>query len=154
MPDRSGREVIEAFIDIQNRQDWDRLVEVLHPDYVEELPQSGERFRGIANARAQRENYPGGAFQSPVERRDLAGGEDRWVMTPAFTLIRVTGTSDRYTYVLRTRYPDGSFWFVVALAELRDGLIARSTLYFAPDFPAPDWRAPFRESIEPSGSRS
>jgi hypothetical protein len=33
----------------------------------------------------------------------------------------------------------------VNIYELRDGKLARSRAFFAPEFDAPDWRAPFRE---------
>jgi hypothetical protein len=148
MAERTEREQIERFIDLMNQRAWDRLGEVLHPEFVEDWPQSGERIRGIVNMRAVREQYPGGALD--VVKRDLVGAEDEWVLTPAYTTVRVIGTSDQYTLVLRTRYPDGSDWFLVCVLEFKGGLIARMTTYFAPDFPAPDWRAPFRETIPPA----
>jgi hypothetical protein len=46
-----------------------------HPDYVLEMPQSGERIRGEANVRAFREGHP-----SPptVRPRRLVGAGDVW----------------------------------------------------------------------------
>lgn len=147
MSERSPREVIERYVELMNARAWDRLGEVLHHDYVEDYPQSGERIQGIPNAIAMREQYPGGEQLGKVERHAVVGADDRWVVTPSWTVVRIMGTSDRYTYVLRTRYPDGSNWFIIALIELADGLISHATAYFAPDFPAPDWRAPFREVL-------
>ncbi len=147
MPQRNGREVIETFLEIQSRKEWDRLPEVLDPGYVETYPQSGETIRGIENARAVREDYPGGrGGLSPVIRHDVVGAADRWVMSPSFTVMRIEGSSDRYTYVLKTRYPDGSDWYVISIVDVPDGLITRASAYFAPEFPAPDWRAPYREA--------
>ncbi len=148
MAERTEREQIERFVDLMNQRAWDQLGEVLHPEFVEDWPQSGERIRGIANMRSVREQYPGGALD--IAKRDLVGAEDKWVLTPAYTTVRVTGTSDQYTLVLRARYPDGSDWFLVSVLEFKGGLVARATTYFAPDFPAPDWRAPFRETIPPA----
>lgn len=144
MPERNARDVIEHYVELMGNRAWDRFGEVLHPDYVEEYPQSGERIVGLSNARELRAQYPGGVQQ--IERRDVVGGEDRWVMTPSFTLVRIEGTSDRYTYVMRTRYPDGSMWFIITIIRLKDGLIHDATTYFAPDFAAPDWRKQYRES--------
>ncbi len=150
MPDRNGRAVIERYIELMNLGEFSRFGEVLDPDCVEEYPQSGERFRGIANIRATREHYPGGLEGQNISQHEVIGGEDRWVVAPNFTTIRITGESDRFTYVLRTTYPDGSDWYVLALIDLRDGLIVRATTYFAPVFAAPEWRAPYREA--PQGS--
>jgi len=144
----SGRAVIERYIELMNRNEFSRLNEVLHPDCVEELPQSGERFRGLAAIRATRENYPGELQAQRIRQLNLTGGQERWAVTPNFTTVRITGEDDRFSYVLTTTYPDGSDWHLIAFVDLRDGLIAKATVYFAPTFPAPDWRAPYREPLE------
>jgi hypothetical protein len=36
---------------------------------------------------------------------------------------------------------------ILTVVELRGELVSRVRAYFAPDFPAPDWRAPYREPI-------
>jgi hypothetical protein len=43
-----------------NAGDLDGVEALMHPDFYEDYPQSGERIRGAANARAEVENYPGG----------------------------------------------------------------------------------------------
>ena len=98
-------------------------------------------------------NYPGGLEAGRVapEGARIFGGEDRWVMTPSFTVLRVTGTSDVYTVVTKAHYPDGSEWYVVAIAQLKDSLIWRQTTFFAPTFEAPAWRAQWVERIESGG---
>ena len=40
-------------------QDIDAIADLMHDDYVEEYPQSGERFVGKEYARVVYENYPG-----------------------------------------------------------------------------------------------
>jgi ketosteroid isomerase-like protein len=130
--------------DIISRQQWDRLGEVLNEDAVFEYPQSGERFRGLANIRGQFENYPdmepGKSYLAEVH------SDDAYALTPSYTLIRVEGTGQKGTSVVRVRYPDGSDWWAVNLYELRDGRVSRFRTYFARDFDAPDWRAPYREA--------
>jgi ketosteroid isomerase-like protein len=121
--------------------------EVFTEDFVDEYPQSGEVIRGRNNLRAMMENRPGlpsetGPDLSSVRAR--AGDEHR-VLAPLFTVVRVQGRGDAGTTSLRARYPDGSWWWIVVVYELRDGRIARSTSFFAPEFEAPDWRAPFVE---------
>ena len=133
-----------GFGDVMNRHDWDRLGDFVGPDAVFEYPQSGERFRGLANIRAQLENYPGLEEGSSEVSEIIAG--TTYALTPSYTVIAIDGTGDRGTAVVRVRYADGSWWWALNLYELRDGRIARARTYFAPDFEAPDWRAPYREA--------
>jgi hypothetical protein len=134
--------------EIMNRGDWDALREVYHDDYVEEYPQSGEVIRGLANVRAIREKYPGGgvvpdAVDTPTSR--VISGAAEWVRTPAFTVYRVGGTGDTATATFRSRYPDGSTWWIITIFEVRGDKIAKGTMFFAPMFDPPDWRAAYRE---------
>ena len=62
---------------------------LLAEDAIEVYPESGERFRGRANLRAIIEQYPGGEAMKPPAIDDLIGVEDRWVMTPAFSAMKV-----------------------------------------------------------------
>jgi hypothetical protein len=143
MTARSSRDVVLEYIDAMNASDWDRLRRVLHPDYVEDYPQSAERVRGAENAIAIRRHYPAEASQS-IDRR-LVGGAEQWVLAPNFTAIRVTGDGDVLTAIVRARYPDG-FWYVITVAEVEGEQIRRVTAYFAPHLDAPEWR---KELVEP-----
>jgi hypothetical protein len=71
--------------------DWELLRRVCQPDYVEEWHQSGERINGLENFIAIHENYPGGTPQS--ERERVVGSEDKWVLTPPFTPLRIVGAA-------------------------------------------------------------
>lgn len=135
--------VMPRMADVISRHEWDRLSEVFHEDAVLEYPQSGERFRGLANIRAQFENYPN--MDPGTSELSEVIGDEAYALTPSYTLIRVEGSGLRGTAVIRIQYPDGSWWWAVNLTELRDGRISRSRTFFAPDFEAPDWRAPYRE---------
>jgi hypothetical protein len=147
MAERSPREVFHTYIEAVTRRDWDALRNVTHPDFVEEYPQSGERIRGLANLRAILENYPGGLETATLDRVRIVGTEDRWVMTPSFTVVHMVGTGDTYTGVASSRYPDGSEWFVVSLAKIKDGKLWRAETYFAPKFEAPEWRSKWVERV-------
>lgn len=136
--------VMRAMSEVITTHAWDRLPEVLHEDVVFEYPQSGEVFRGVANVRAQFENYPN--MDPGTSRLAEVIGDEAYALTPSYTVIRVEGTGLKATGVVRVRYPDGSNWWAVNLFELRDGRISRLRAYFAPDFEAPAWRAPYRES--------
>ncbi len=136
--------VMRAFSETLTQHDWDRLNEVFHEDAVLEFPQSGEVFRGVTNIRAQFENYPN--MDPGTSELAEVIGEETYALTPSYTLIKVEGTGVKGTAVVRVRYPDDSHWWAVNLFEVRDGRIKRSRTYFAPDFEAPNWRAPYREA--------
>jgi len=132
------------------RGDLSVIEEVFTEDFVDEYPQSGEIVRGRNNLRAMMEHRPGltsdtGPDLSTVRAR---AGDEHKVLAPLFTVVRVQGRGDAGTTTLRARYPDGSWWWIVVVYELRDGRIARSTSFFAPQFEAPAWRAPFVERRE------
>jgi len=99
-------------------------------DYVMEMPQSGERFRGRENLRAMQRTYPITAPPSVRLRRVLVR-DGLWV---------VEGAID---------YGDGPALDVVMILELRDGRMWRDRWYFAEPFEAPGWRAQWVERMEP-----
>lgn len=125
-------------------QDWDHLSQAFDADAVLEYPQSGEVFRGLANIRGQFENYPN--LEPGTSHLEEIFGGTTYAMTPSYTVIAVKGSGDQATAVIRVRYPDGSWWWAVNLYEVRGERVTRMRVYFAPDFPAPDWRAPYREA--------
>jgi hypothetical protein len=89
---------------------------VRHPeDYVMEMPQSGERFRGRENMRAFQEAYHLSPPPSIRVRRVLVR-EGSWV---------VEGVAD---------YGGGQVYDVVLILELRDGKMWRDRWYFAEPF--------------------
>jgi hypothetical protein len=113
---------------------------------VLEWPQSGERIRGINNVLAVLENYPG---LPRVDVRRVAGDEDKWVLTPIWTPLRIIGTGDVYTVESRIAYPNGELWSAVTILQLQDGKVSKVTEYFAPPFPPAEWRSQWVEKIEP-----
>jgi hypothetical protein len=121
--------------------------EVFTEDFVDEYPQSGEVIRGRRNLKAMMEARPGrpGEHGPDLASVRARAGDELRVVAPLFTVVRVQGRGDAGTTTLRARYPDGSWWWIVVVYELRDGRIARSTSFFAPTFEAPGWRAPYVE---------
>ena len=71
----------------------------------------------------------------------MIGSEDRWVVTPAFNLLRIEGGGDTFMGVQKARYPDGSHWHVVTIGEIRDGKIWRTQTFFGQAFEPPAWRS-------------
>ena len=101
---------------------------VRHQDYVMEMPQSGERFRGRENMRAFQEAHP--TPPASLQVRRVLVKEGLWV---------VEGVID---------YGDGRVFDVVVISELRDGKMWRDRWYFAEPFEAPEWRAQWVERME------
>lgn len=83
----------------------------------------------------------------PVETRRIVGSEDRWVLTPSFTPLRITGTVDVYTVEKSGAYPSGDRVHAISILALRDGKVHRQTTYFAPPFETPQWRAKWVERM-------
>jgi hypothetical protein len=138
------REIMRGLAEVIDSHAWERLAEYVHEDAVFEYPQSGERFRGLDNIRAQFTNYPG--LEPGSSHLEEVIGGTTYALTPMYTVIAVEGSGKRGTAVIRVGYPDGSLWWAVNIYEVRDNRIARSRSFFAPDFEPPDWRAPYREA--------
>jgi hypothetical protein len=101
---------------------------VRHPDYVMEMPQSGERIRGRDAMRAMQEAFP---TPPRIRLRRVVGSGRVWV---------VEGVND---------YGEDDVWQVVLTLELDDdGRIVRDTRYYAQPIEAPAWRAGW---VEPLG---
>jgi hypothetical protein len=140
------RELLGRLYDAFNRADYDEAMTLLHPDFTEEWPQSGERIHGPANLRAILENYPGGvSFEATPAYH---GRDEEWAITPGYTVIRVTEAGDSGTGVIKLRYGDGSEWWMLALFELKDDLLYRQTTFFAGPFDPPEWRAQWVERTD------
>lgn len=145
MATSDNRELIDRFFDALNARRFEDIAELTHPDVVQEWPQSGERIRGLKNFRAVLENYP----ELPnVGLRRVVGAEDKWVLTPTWTPLRITGTGDTYTVESRIAYPNGEVWSGVSVLEFRDGKMSNATEYFAAPFPAAEWRSQWVEKME------
>src|SRR6185369_470411 len=94
MAQPSNREIVEEFVRAIEAKDIDAQCALLADDFVDEMPQSGERTRGRENYRGIFENYPGGIGTTTPEGRRIIGSEDRWIITPAFNSLRIEGSGD------------------------------------------------------------
>jgi hypothetical protein len=145
MSDEGHRLKIERFFECFNQRDFDGMREVVHDDFVQEWPQSRERIRGLANQQAVLANYPG---LPDIDVKKVHGSQDRWLSTPSYTLLRVTGTGGQYTTEQLVNYPNGEQWHAVGIFEFREGKVAKLTNYFAAPFPAAEWRSGWVETME------
>lgn len=150
---RDRREILEGYLEVLNQGDTGRLEEYLTADYVEEYPQSGERVVGIPNLRALIEQYPGGLAPGRIDtgHARIVGEDEAYVLGPSLSVVHVAGSGDTWTGVAVGGWPDGSRWHVVLLAEFRGDRIRKITEYFAPELPAPEWRARWVERLAPPG---
>lgn len=152
MAELSGRTIVEQFARTLEDKDFDAQAMLLADEFVEEMPQSGERTRGKANWLAISRNYPGGVGTVESGSGRLVGAEDRWVVTPTFSVLRIEGSGDVYTYVGAVQYATGQTWQMIAVIELRNAKIAKMTTWYAAPFEAPEWRAPFVERFPALGA--
>jgi ketosteroid isomerase-like protein len=141
----NNREVIDRFFNALNARRFDDITELADPDVIQEWPQSGERIRGLKNVVALLENYPD---LPSVHVRRVVGADDKWVLTPTWTPLRITGTGDAYTVEARISYPNGEVWSGVSILQFREGKVSKITEYFAAPFPAAEWRSQWVEKIE------
>jgi hypothetical protein len=73
MSEQENRNTLERFFQAFARHDLEAIDDLVHEDYVEEYPQSGERIRGKQTARTVNENYPGGLPNIIDHRFELNG---------------------------------------------------------------------------------
>jgi ketosteroid isomerase-like protein len=137
----TNEEIVREYARASAELDLETLARLRHPDWSVIWPQSGERVMSSESHAEIVKRYPGGRPSLVVER--IVGGEDRWVLTGANTVVRIAGTGDAWWGEWRMTYPDGQVYNCVDLIELRDGRILHETVYWAPPFDAPDWRRPF-----------
>ncbi len=107
--------------------------EIRHEDYVMEMPQSGERFRGRDKMREFQEGFPDNADPPRIRIRRVLVRDGLWIVES------IVDYGDQVSHG-------------AAILELRDGKIWRDTRYFAAPFEAPEWRARWVERIEPAAS--
>jgi ketosteroid isomerase-like protein len=125
MSEQQNRDTLERYFQAFERQDLDAMEELLHDDYVEEYPQSGERIRGKDNWRKIAENYPG-----------LPNVTDHsYVLSGDLGVMKMT-----------VEY-DGNRVYACEIVDFQDGKIERARAYFAEPFEAPEWRAQWVERM-------
>lgn len=140
---RTNEEVVEQYARASAAMDLAALASLRHPEWSVDWPQSGERVTASESFAEIVERHPGGKPVTTVTR--IIGSEDRWVVTPGNTVLKLVGSGDVWWGEWLATYPDGEMYHVVDLIELRDGLVRHETVYWAPPFTAPDWRRPFVE---------
>ncbi|GAA1391540.1 nuclear transport factor 2 family protein [Catellatospora chokoriensis] len=121
--DTAVRDAIEEHWRASESGDADAEHAIYAEDAILHYPQSGERFRGWATIRAQRNGHPA----------------DRH-----FTVVRITGSQNLWVSECVITY-DGRPTHSVSIMEFDAKRVVRETQYFADPFPAPAWRAALAE---------
>jgi hypothetical protein len=145
----SREEVVRRYASAAAENDLETLTRLRHPQWQVEWPQSGERVSSSEAFNAIVRAYPGGSPTTRIER--VVGSEDRWVVTPSNTVVRMAGSGDFWWGDWTMTYPDGACYHCIDLIELRDGLVFRETVYWAPPFERPAWRAHLVDEPDPPG---
>jgi hypothetical protein len=141
-------DVLRRWIDILNNAEFERMEDVFDPEYVEEIPQSGERVRGIENMRQILHNYPGGINKGHSALVETAEPGPTYVLTPVFKVVKLQGSGDMLAAYMRVSYPDGSLWYLASIITFRNGKILKQIDFFAAPFDPPGWRAQWVERME------
>lgn len=130
MSQDTGANLIQRYLRANVAEDFAALAAMRHPDWQELWPQSGEILTNNEDYFAARVAQPDGA--------------------PRLTAGRSGGSGDRWWSEGVVHYGDGSRWLAITIYELRDALVYRERVYFAPPFPAPEWRAQWVEREAPA----
>lgn len=132
------------FAAAMNRLDRAALEQLVTADFVADWPQSRERINGLENFFAVLTAYPkiDGVRPSNDEQDVVVHPTSALkAIAPTYVLVSVEGGGNSGTFTLRVAYPDGSVWWAVNLYRLREGRICYAKTFFAPEYPAPEWRA-------------
>jgi hypothetical protein len=147
----SNEDTVRRYLEADTRNDLDTLESLRTDSWQLRWPSTGELVPSSAVYREIHENYPGGYPHFDAIR--LMGSEDRYVLTAANTVLRVSGSGDVWIGEARLRYGDGSEWYAVKVLELRDGRVHRETDYWSPVGEPPAWRAALTERLPSSADR-
>ena len=150
MSDEANEQLARRYIEAGARNELDTLDEMRSPDWQLRWPATDELVASSNAYRAIHENFPGG-FPRFDEIR-VAGPDDRYLLTPAYTIVRVAGTGDLWVAEARVRYADHSEWHMAKVLEVKGGKIHRETDYWSRVEEPPAWRAGMTERLSASKS--
>jgi len=121
------KEIVEQFWKTMATNDFNAAGRLLHPDFILEWPQSGERIKGPDNFAAMNENYPSnGAWKFTIHK--LIAEENQVVSDVSVTDGNQNGRA-------------------ITFSTVCDGKIIYQAEFWPDPFLAPDWR---RNYVEPA----
>jgi hypothetical protein len=145
----TNRAALERLMTMISARELDALEDVLDPEFVQEIPQSGERIRGIPNFRRSLEAIggPGRKLEIAIDPYIVGTGE-HFMMTPTFNVVKVTDQGDELTSYVKAQYPDGTDWYIISFTTFRDHKVLKRVDFFAPFFDPPESRADVVEIMD------
>ena len=78
---------------------------------------------------------------------EIVGPREHYVMTPTFQVVKVEDDGDQLTSYVKSKYPDGSDWYIISFTSFKDGKIIKRVDFYAPFFEAPAWRARWTDKL-------
>ena len=142
-----SRALVQKYIDGLLAGDLDGVAAVIHEEYSETYPQSGETVSGAKAWREMMDAFPG----LPVgEESHTTGGDKPTTLVSAGLpigppTISVFDGGSSFTNESVVEYPNGERYHIVVVGEIKDAKIYRSRMYWASGFDVPEWRAPFTD---------
>jgi hypothetical protein len=144
------RALVDQWVKAFRNNDLDSLAEILHPDFVEIYPQSGELIRGFDKVKAIASAYPGLPEGEVISTSGAEPGHSNVIPSPlpfGLPTIQVSEAGHTFTVEAFMQYPNGQKYFGVTIGELKDEKVYKLTTYFAAPFEPPAWRAPYVERV-------
>jgi hypothetical protein len=127
MAESANRDTVERFWTALARKEFDLALSLVHDDFEERYPQSGEVIRGKRNFEGLLKNFPG---------------------FPSIHHVRTRGGGGVWASELEFDYGGemaGQTWQVCEVIEMRDGKLWRIQAFFGQPFEPAEWRAPWAE---------
>ncbi len=126
MTEQENRELVEQYIRCIHEGNTEELLNLIHDDFVEQYPQSGEQIRGKDNFQKFYENFEG---------------------LPNIEGYNLHMCGDLCVLEMLLNYPDGDIYNACEIVQFQDGKIANIKAYFAEPFEAPEWRSEWVEMM-------
>lgn len=145
MSGQTNEQVVRRYTRLMVDQDYATAATLRHPEWRMDWPQSGERITSSEGYRLIHENYPGGLPHGDMD--EIVGAEDRYVVTPLYTIERIVGGGNFWFGYGHLTYPDGARWMLAWLIEMRDQMVYRDIQFWAEAFDAPEWRSQWVERM-------
>lgn len=118
MGQQENLRVVERLWKAFDALDFETAGDLLHDDFIEEWPQSGEKVRGRENFVALNKHYPG-----------------HWRVT----ILNMLASGDQVVSEVKLEYKD-EIVYAVSFFEFNDGKISRERDYWPEPFESPEWR--------------
>ena len=108
------RALVDRWVEAFMSNDLESLAEILHPDFVEIYPQSGELIRGLEKIKAIVSAYPGLPESEVISTSGAEPGRTNVIPSPlpfGLPTIQVSEAGHTFTVEAFLEYPNGERYF-------------------------------------------